>query len=125
MTILTEKGGVGKTTTAIHLGAALASTKNKILLIDFDSQRNLSQGYKIDTDRNYNVLNFLQGTGDFRLKEKAKNLFVMSGSKQLESFIRKDVAVEDAKAQGKKSQVSGFRRLQSFGKRSKWSNEKV
>lgn len=49
ISIITEKGGVGKTTT-IHLGAALAEKKKKVLLIDFDAQRNLSIGYKIPKD---------------------------------------------------------------------------
>ena len=50
ISIITEKGGVGKTTTTIHLGAALAEKKKKVLLIDFDAQRNISIGYKIPKD---------------------------------------------------------------------------
>ena len=52
ISVITEKGGVGKTTTVIHLGAALSEMGNRVLLIDFDSQRNLSDGYKIPEDRN-------------------------------------------------------------------------
>lgn len=57
------KGGTAKTSTALHIGAALAKFhKQKVLLIDFDAQANLTAGLGLDPDAQDSMAPVLQGT---------------------------------------------------------------
>ncbi|MEG3181661.1 ParA family protein [Sphingomonas sp. LT1P40] len=66
--IANQKGGVGKTTTAINVGTALAATGQRVLLLDLDPQGNCSTGLGINrSERAHSTYDLL--VGDLTLQE--------------------------------------------------------
>jgi len=65
ITVSSFKGGTAKTSTCLHLGAALAKKGKKVLLVDYDAQANLTTGLGFDPDENDSMASVLQGKKTF------------------------------------------------------------
>ena len=75
ISIVNHKGGVGKTTTTINVGKALSLLGNRVLLVDMDSQGNLSQCFGIHNP-DEQVIDALLTGSDLPLVEISPNLFL-------------------------------------------------
>ena len=111
MSIVNQKGGVGKTTTAINLGTALAAIDKNILLIDLDPQGNLSTGIGITENQRkisvYDLITKETSIDKTILDTKIPNLKIIPSHLNL-SGIEFELASDDDRANKLSSKINNL-----------------
>lgn len=102
-----QKGGVGKTTTAINLGTALAAIGERVLIVDLDPQGNASTGLGIDrksrSSSTYDVLCGDIGLGQAMQATSVPNLFLAPSTLDLLGVELEIASAKDRTARLKKA----------------------
>lgn len=99
ISIVNQKGGVGKTTTAVNLSASLAVVKKRILLIDIDPQANATTGLGIDKrelkSSIYKFINDPYAEIDILLKTMIDGFYIIPSNSELVGAEVELVDVDD------------------------------
>ncbi len=112
LSIINQKGGVGKTTTAINLAAGLALKNKKILVIDLDPQGNATTGLGLSNSESsgetiYAVLNGTKKISDVIKKTQFQNLDLVTSNVDL-SGLEVETAGDSRRAFILKEQIMAY-----------------
>lgn len=98
VSVINQKGGVGKTTTAVNLSAAVGALGKKVLLVDIDPQGNSTSGYGINKREikasTYDMLINGEKASEVLIKTKFKNVDVLPSDMNLAGAEVEMIALE-------------------------------